>query len=136
MEKYKVNIWMYRYSQIQVQKKWRTKGQICPVLSLRFWTFSPGLENTHTLKCLSGIFPTILIYMIMLENCQDNISLYGCSPIKGTKLYSCWNSMKPGSQSGTYKKKILQNIFCILHIFYCLFKTGLLQQKNVFGTEY
>ena len=34
------------------------------------------------------------------KKCQ--ISLYGCSPIQGTTFYSCWNLMKPGSQSGTY----------------------------------
>ena len=28
--------------------------------------------------------------------------MYGCSPIQGTKFYSCWNLVKPGSQSGTY----------------------------------
>ena len=71
-----------------------------------FWTLSPGFENNHTFKCWSGIFPTILTYMIMLENGQNKISVYGCSPIQGTKFYSCWNLMKPGSQSGTYMIRI------------------------------
>ena len=66
-----------------------------------FWTLSPWFENNHTFKCWSGIFATILTIMIMLENCQNNISVYGCSPIQGTKCYSCGNLMKPGSQSGT-----------------------------------
>ena len=85
----------------QSKKRWKTTGQICPVLSTRIGTLSPGLENKHTLKCWFGIFPTILTYIIMLENCQKNISVCGCSPIQGTKFYSCWNLMKPGSQSGT-----------------------------------
>ena len=85
----------------QGPKKIEKTGQICPVLSTRIWTLSPGLENTNTLKCWSGIFPTILTYIIMLENWQNNILVYGCSPIQGTKFYSCLNSMKPGSQSGT-----------------------------------
>ena len=85
------------------QNRWRTTGQICPVLSTRLWTLSPGLDSNHTLKCWSGIFLTILTYMIMLENYQNNISVYGWSPIQGTRLYSCWNLMKPGSQSGTYE---------------------------------
>ena len=67
-----------------------------------FWTLSPGFENNHTFKCWSGIFATILTYMNVLENCQNNISEYGGSPIQGTKLNSCLNLMKPGSQSGTY----------------------------------
>ena len=101
LEKYQINIWMYGYSQIQgTLSRWRTMGQICPVLSTWIWTLSPGLENNHTLW--SGIFPTILTYMIMLENCQIDISVYGCSPIQGTTFYSCWNLMKPWSQSGTY----------------------------------
>jgi hypothetical protein len=41
--------------------------------------------------------------MIMLENCQNNISVYGCSPIQATTIYSGWNLMKSGSQSETYK---------------------------------
>ena len=48
------------------------------------------------------LVPTILTYMIMLENCQNNILVFGCSPIQGTKFYYCWNLMKTGSHSGTY----------------------------------
>ena len=72
-------------------------GQICPVVLYLFWTLSPGFENNHTFKWWYGIFPTILTYMIMLENCQNNISVYGCSPFQGTKFYSCWNLMNPWS---------------------------------------
>ena len=74
----------------------------------RPWINCPGIlpvsswfENNHTFKCWSGIFPKILTDMIILENCQDNILVYGCSQIQGTQFYSCWNLMKPGSQSGT-----------------------------------
>ena len=91
----------------RVQKRWRTTGPICPVLSTRIWTLSPGLESNHKLKCWSLIFQTILTYMNMLENCQNNISVYGCSPIQGTKFYSCWSLMKPGSQSGSYSNSTL-----------------------------
>ena len=86
----------------KVQTIVKSIGQICPVVLHLFWTLSPGFENNHTLKCWSGIFPTILTYIIMLENCQNNISVYVCTPIQGTTFYSCWNLMKPGSQSGTY----------------------------------
>ena len=96
-----LNVWLFSNPGDKIQKRWRTMGQICPVLSTRIWTLSSWLENNHTLKCWSGIFPTILTYMIMLKNCKNNISVYGCSPIQGTQFYSCWNLMKPGSQSGT-----------------------------------
>ena len=105
-EKYHINIWMYSYSQVQgtcSKKRCRTTGQIRPVLSTRIWTLSPRLENNHTFKCWSGIFSTILTYIIMLDNCQNNISVYDCSPIQGTKLYFCWNFLKPWFQSRTYK---------------------------------
>ena len=101
----------------KVQKIWRTIGQICPVLLTRIWTLSPGLETTHTVKCWSGIFPTILTYTIMLENCQNNILVYGCSPIQETTFYSCWNFMKPGSQSETYVLSIKVTAFKALHSF-------------------
>ena len=61
-------------------------GQICSLLLTRIRTFSPGLENNNTLKCWSGIFPWTLIYIIMLKNCQNNISMYGCSPIQGKRF--------------------------------------------------
>ena len=48
-------------------------------------------------------FPTILTYVIMLENCQNKILVYGCSPIQGKKFYPGWNLMNPGSQSETYR---------------------------------
>ena len=71
----------------------------------------PGFENNHTFKCWSGIFPTILTYMIMLGNCQNNISLYGCSPIQGTKFYSRWNLMKPGSHYFCYLMNYIAHFF-------------------------
>ena len=46
----------------------------------------PWIGNNNTLQCLSGIFPTTLIYVVMLENCQNSISIDGCSPIQGTRL--------------------------------------------------
>ena len=101
----------------QGPKRWRTTGQICPILSTRIWTFFPGLENEHTFKCWSGVLPIILTLMIMLENCQNNISVYNWSPILGTKLYFCWNLMKPRFQSGTYLYYILNfSTLCILLI--------------------
>ena len=47
-----------------------------------FRIFPPGLENNNTIKCWSSNFPTSLMYMTMLENCRNNISMYCCSPIQ------------------------------------------------------
>ena len=96
-----LSVWLLSNPGEKVQILVESTGQICPIVLHLFWTLSPGFENNHTFKCWSGIFPTILTYMIMLENCQNNISVYGCSPIQGTKCDSCWNLMKPGSPSGT-----------------------------------
>ena len=78
---------------------------------------SPVLETTHTVKCWSDIFPTILTYINMLENCQNNISVCRCSPIQDTKFYSSWNLMKPGSKSETYWIE-LDNIESHFHAFF------------------
>ena len=59
-----------------VQKWWRTMGQICPVLSTIIFTWSPWLENYHTLKCSYSILPTTLTYMIMFENCHFSVWLF------------------------------------------------------------
>ena len=55
-----LNVWVFSNPWDNVKKRWKTTGQIYPVLSTRIWTLSPGLENNHSLKCWSGIFPTIL----------------------------------------------------------------------------
>ena len=120
LKKYQINIWVCGYSPIQgykVQIHVESTGQICPVVLHLFWTLSPGFDKNHTFKCWASIFPTILTYMSMLENCQNNIIVNDCSPIRGTKFYSCWNLMKTGSQSGTYtkisrKKYNYNNLLC------------------------
>ena len=59
-----------------------TRGQICPVVFLLFRTLSTGLENNDTSKCWSKICSLTLTYVVKLENCQNNISMYRCFPIK------------------------------------------------------
>ena len=95
-------VWLLSNPGDKAHKRWKTTGQICPVLITRIWTLSPGLKSKHTIKCWFGIFLTIFTYMIMLENCRNNILVYGCSSIQGTKLHSCWNHLKSGSQSEKY----------------------------------
>ena len=79
-----LSVWLFSNPGDKVQILFESTGQICPVVLHLFWTLSPGFENN---KCRSGIFQTNLAYMIMLENCQHNISVYGCSPIQGIKFY-------------------------------------------------
>ena len=97
-----LNVWLSSNPGDKVQILVESMGQICPIVLHLFWTLSPGFENKHMFKFWSGIFPSVLTYMNMLENCLNNISVYGCSQIQGTKFYSCRNLMKPGSQSGKY----------------------------------
>ena len=106
-------VWLFSNPGDNVQILVESAGQIWPVDLYPFWTLSPGFENNRTFKCWSGIFPNILTYMIMLENCLNNISMYGCSPIQGKFFYSCGNFTKPGSQSGKYIY-FFKNIFCIV----------------------
>ena len=94
-----LNVWLFSNPGDKVQIHIKSTGQICPVVLHLFWTFSPGFENNHKFKCWSSIFPTIL-----LENCQNNISVYGGSSIQGKKSYSYSNFIKTGSQSKTYER--------------------------------
>ena len=73
----------------QGPKKMENKGTNLSRTFNKNMDLVPWLENNHTLKWWSGIFLTILTYIIMLENCQNNILVCGCSPIQGTKFYSC-----------------------------------------------
>ena len=72
-----------------------------------FYIVSPGWENNHTFKCWSNFFQQSW----HIWNFQNNISVYGCSQIQGTKFYSCWNLMKPGSQSETYVRCLVRSGF-------------------------
>ena len=131
LEKYQINIWVYGYSPgDKVQILVESTGQICPVVLIFFWTLSPGFGNNHTFKYWSRIFWTILSYIIMLENCQSNISVYGSSPIQGPTIYSCWNLMKLGSQSGTYKEIDIY-LFMILKWPFSPVKWGTFQPGNI-----
>ena len=56
------------------------RGQICPIGFLLVRTFFPGLENNNTFKWWSNNFPSTLMYAGLLENCQNNFSMYHCSP--------------------------------------------------------
>ena len=114
-----LSVWLFSNPGDKVQILVEITGQICPVVLHLFWTLSPGFENDHTFKCWSSIFPTILTYMNMLENCQNNISVYGCSPIQGTKFDSCWNFRKPGSQSGTFTRDLFSHLGFHDNSYYC-----------------
>ena len=81
-----LSVWLFSNPGDKVHILVESMGQICPVVLHIFCTLSPGFENHYKFKCWSGIFPRILTYIIMLENCQNKISLFGCSPIQGTKL--------------------------------------------------
>ena len=85
-----LSVWLFSNQGDKVQIRVESTGLICPAVLHLFWTLSPGFENNNTFSCWYGIFPTIFTYNIMLKNCQNSISVYACSPIQGTKCYSCW----------------------------------------------
>ena len=80
-----LSVWLFSNPGEKFQILVESTGQINPIVLHLLWTLSPGFVKNHTFKYWSDIFPTILTYIIMLENCQRNISVYGSSPIQGTK---------------------------------------------------
>ena len=111
------NVLLFSNPGENVLKRWKTMGQICPLLLTRIRIFPPGLEDNYTLKCWSGNFPTSLIYVIKLENCQNNISMYRCSPIQEEKILILVKILlKLGSQSATYTFPLLS---LLLDLFLC-----------------
>ena len=72
LEKYQINIWMYGILKSRGQGPKKMENYRTNL----FRTFKKNLDivpwigKNHTFKCWSGIFPKIIIYMIMLENCQ------------------------------------------------------------------
>ena len=80
-----LNVWLFSNPGDQVQKRRRTTGQICPVLSTRIWTLSPGLENNHTLICWSGIF-------------SNNLDIYEYVGKLSEQHFSVWLFSNPGDK--------------------------------------
>ena len=78
-----------------VMKWWKTVGQICPIVFLAFKTFSSGLENNKTSKCDSESFPTMVTYILCVENCQSYILTHNCIPIPGRLFYNVRKSHGP-----------------------------------------
>ena len=79
---------VFLQSRGQGLKWWKTKGQICPLLSNKIRTLSPGFEDNYRyIEMLNLYFYNIPIYMVMLENCRNNISMFWCAPIKGTTYF-------------------------------------------------
>ena len=60
-------------------------SRIGPIVMCLFMTFSPWLENNDTSKCSYDSFAHTLIYVVNVENCQDYIEVYQCSPITGRR---------------------------------------------------
>jgi hypothetical protein len=58
-----------------------SRGQIYPIVFNFLKTLSPLLKKSDTLKCWFNIFPSTLIYVVMLGKKFDTILIYGCSPI-------------------------------------------------------
>ena len=52
--------------------KWRKiVGQICPIVFLAFFIFSPALENSKTSKCDSESFPDMMTYILCLKTVRS-----------------------------------------------------------------
>ena len=66
--------YLYMHSQILV--KWHF---------LRSWTVSPRLEVNKPSKCSSHNFPHTTYISPFVENCQNYIGMYRCSPIVGRR---------------------------------------------------
>ena len=60
-------------------------SQICPIVMCLFRTFSPRLETNGTLKYSSDSFAHTLSYVVNVENCQNYIEMYHCTPIMGRR---------------------------------------------------
>ena len=70
----------------KVLKSRKIMGQICPVLSTRIRTLSPGLENNDSVKSSFDNFATQLTYLVKLENYRKNNPMYRFFPIHWTSF--------------------------------------------------
>ena len=70
----------------QGDKVLKTIGQIFLLLSTIIKILSPSLENNVSLKFISDSFPTMLTYVVLLENCFIYMSTYWWSPFQATRF--------------------------------------------------
>ena len=63
-------------------------GQIGPTVFLHFMTFSPPLETNNALQCSSDSFPSMVIYILCVENCQNYILTHSCLPFAERLFYN------------------------------------------------
>ena len=75
-------------------------GQICPIFSLLFRTFSLWLETIDKLKCSPDNMSKTRRYVVNMEHCQNYISVYHSHPIAGRRSEIVFKHT--GSQSVTY----------------------------------
>ena len=84
----------------KVMKSRKIVGQICPIFSLLFRTFSLWLETIDKLKCSSDNMSKTRRYVVNMEHCQNYISVYHSHPIAGRRSEIVFKHT--GSQSVTY----------------------------------
>ena len=85
------NVLLFSNPWDKVLKNMETTEQICPLLSTRIRTLSPGLNNFNKLKCWSAIIQTTVIYVVMLQNLWSNILGMFVLQFKGHNWTFCWN---------------------------------------------
>ena len=82
---------VFLQSRGQSPKRFKSKRQICPPTFNRIRTLSPGLEELN-IKMSNLYFSNIPGIISTLENCLNNISMFGCAPIQGTAYFFRGNS--------------------------------------------
>ena len=89
-------------------------------------TVSPQLEDNYALKCSSDNFPYTYYMSLCMENYQNYITMYSCSPITGRRS---WKEKKYGtnlSRSFPCFPDLVPGIgehWCIAHLFGQFFHT-------------
>ena len=95
---------------------WFFKVQLCKCCTLRSWvhqvsmlfrTFSPQLEDLDTFQCSFNSFPHGPHISGCVQNCQNYISMYRCSPIAGRRS---WKSVLNLSHSYVFFHDLLPAI--------------------------
>ena len=63
-------------------------GQIFPTAFLHVMTLLSRLETNDVLQYSYDSFPQMVIYILYVENCQNNIWAQSCLPIAGRLFFN------------------------------------------------
>ena len=111
------NLPLFSYPRDKVLIIAKSMGQICPLDFLLFRTLTPGSKNIINWNGGPAFFQQPWYTWSCRKSARTTFQCILVLQSIGQYSYSCWNSIKPGSQSATYPQFWVFQKFCLVQIY-------------------